>query len=99
MDGSNTIPAKVIRQFPLIPRLKCMWRSSDIAGMLTGYRKHISEDGVMRLVVDSPAWKHIDGHVAFNNFGSEILNMRLTLALDGVNPFKLSNTIGQRGPF
>lgn len=91
-DGSNRIPAKVIRHFPLIPRLKRMWRSSEIARMLTGHTKHVSTDDVMRSVVDSPAWKHIDSDVAFGNFGAEDRNMRLALALDGVNPFKLNNT-------
>ena len=60
--------------------------------MLTGYTKHVSTDGVMRSVVDSLAWKHIDNDVAFDNFGAEPRNMRLALALDGVNPFKLNNT-------
>ena len=92
MEGTNSVPSKVIRHFPLIPRLKRMWRSPEIAGMLTGYKKRVSEDGLMRSVVDSPAWKHIDNDIAFDNFGSESRNMRLALALDGVNPFKLSNT-------
>lgn len=83
---------KIIRYFPLIPRLKRMSSSTEIAQMLTGYTKHISEDRVMRSIVDSPAWKHIDTHAAFGNFGAEKRNMRLALALDGVNPFKLSNT-------
>ena len=92
MEGTNTVPSKVIRHFPLIPRLKRMWRSPEIASMLTGYTKHVSEDGMMRSVVDNPAWKHVDNDVAFDNFGMERRNMRLALALDGVNPFKLSNT-------
>jgi hypothetical protein len=92
MEGTNNVPSKVIRHFPLIPRLKRMWRSPEIAGMLTGYTKRVSEDGIMRSVVDSPAWKHVDNDVAFDNFGTEKRNMRLALALDGVNPFKLSNT-------
>jgi len=69
-----------------------MWRSSEIAQMLTGYTKHVSEDGVMRSVVDSPAWKHVDENAVFNDFSEEKRNMRFALALDGVNPFKLSNT-------
>lgn len=92
MQGTNSIPAKVIRHFPIIPRLKRMWRSPEIAGMLMGHTKHISDDGIMRSVIDSPAWKHINTDDAFDNFGSETRNMRLALALDGVNPFKLSNT-------
>ena len=48
MEGSNSIPAKVIRYFPLIPRLKRMWRSPELATMVTGYTKHVSDDGIMR---------------------------------------------------
>jgi hypothetical protein len=92
LEGTNSIPAKVIRHFPLVPRLKRMWRSPEIAKMLRGHTKHVSDDGVMRSVVDSPAWKHINTDAAFDNFGHEDRNMRLALALDGVNPFKLSNT-------
>ena len=92
MEGTNSVPSKVIRHFPLIPRLKRMWRSPEIAGMLIGYTRRISEDGIMQSVVDSPAWKHIDNDVAFDNFSLESRNMRLALALDGVNPFKLRNT-------
>ena len=90
--GSTAIPAKVIHHFLLIPWLKRMWRSTEIARMLTGYMKHISDDGIMWSVVDSPAWKHIDHDAAFGNFGVEKRNMRFALTLDGVNPFKLSNT-------
>lgn len=92
MEGRNCIPAKVIRHFPLIPRLKRMWRSQEIARMLTGHTKHVSHDNIMRSVVDSPAWKHINTDVAFNNFGADNRNLRLALALDGVNPYKLNNT-------
>jgi hypothetical protein len=91
-EGSNSIPVKVIRHFPLIPRLKRMFRSSEIAVMLRGWTKHVSDDGVMRSVVDSPAWKHVDNNVIFDNFGVDNRNLRLALALDGVNPFKLNNT-------
>jgi hypothetical protein len=91
-EGSNSIPAKVIRHFPLIPRLRRMFRSSEIALMLRGWTKHVSDDGVMRSVVDSPAWKHVNNDIVFNNFGADSRNLRLALALDGVNPFKLNNT-------
>ena len=54
--------------------------------------KHVSQDCTMRSVVHSPAWKHVNVDVAFDNFGADDRNLRLALALDGVNPFKLSNT-------
>ena len=53
VEGSNSIPAKVIRHFPLIPWLKRMWQSPELATMLTGYTKHVNDDGIMRSVVDS----------------------------------------------
>ena len=71
LDGTNNILAKVIRHFPLIPRLKRMWRSSEIARLLTNHTKHVSDDGIMRYVVDSRAWKHIDTDATFGNFGSD----------------------------
>ena len=52
-----------------------MLQLPEIAGMLTGYTRHISEDGVMQSVVDSPTWKHINSDVAFDNFGMESRNM------------------------
>ena len=47
MESTNNVPSKVIRHFPLIPRLKRMWRSPEIGGMLMGYTKHVNEDGIM----------------------------------------------------
>ena len=60
--------------------------------MMTGHTKHVSDDGIIRSVVDNPAWKYINTDTAFDIFGRDDRNMRLALALDGVNPFKLSNT-------
>ena len=69
-----------------------MLRSSEIARLLTAHTKHVSSDDIMRSVVNNVAWKHIDSDVAFGNFGCDDMNTKLALALDGVNPFKLSNT-------
>lgn len=76
VDGTKTVLAMVICHFTLIPRLKRMWTTLELARMLTGYTKHMSNDGVMRFVVDSLAWKHVDADIAFGNFGSEICNLR-----------------------
>jgi len=92
VHGSMVIPTKVIQHFLLIPRLKRMWKSTEIVQMLTSYTKHVSKDNIVRSLVDSPTWKHIDTDMAFGNFGREHWNMHLALALDGMNPFKLSNT-------
>jgi len=39
MEGNTTIVAKIIKHFLLIPRLKYMWRSKEITGMLIGHTK------------------------------------------------------------
>ena len=36
--------------------------------MLTGYRKHVSDNGIMHSVVDSPAWKHTEEDAGFTRF-------------------------------
>lgn len=54
---------------------------------MTWHSKNASPDHVMRYVHDSPAWKHVDNTWA--SFGEEARNVRLGLAMDGVNPYKL----------
>ena len=45
-----------------------------------------SKDKVMRSVVDSKAWNHVNNR--WPEFAKEERNIRLGLALDGVNPFR-----------
>jgi hypothetical protein len=93
IPGSTSIPAKVIRHFPLIPRLLRMMRSEKIATLLRWHSDNPNEEKstVMKSVVDSPAWAHVDSHVD-PSFKLDPRNMRFGLALDGVNPFKHNNT-------
>jgi hypothetical protein len=50
----------------------------------------------MRLVVDSPAWMHIDDK--FLEFAAKPKNLRFGLSLDGVNPFKQGSTTDSTWP-
>ena len=64
-EGSKTIPNKVIRHFPLIPRLKCLYGSLAIVKLLRWHSEQVVEVGEidrarMEFVVESPAWRHID---------------------------------------
>jgi hypothetical protein len=87
IEGSEVIPAKVIRHFPLIPRLLCMYHFSTIVELLKSHPHHASpEEGVMRSTVDSPAWKHVD-QVVDSSFTADARNLRFGLSLDGINPF------------
>jgi hypothetical protein len=55
IEGSNSILAKVIRWFPLIPRLLRMWRSTTISKLLKYHTDNPNRDRtVMKSVADSP---------------------------------------------
>ena len=86
VDNSKTIPFKVLRHFPLIPRLQRMYSCTQMAELMKRHVGGKSEDKVMRSVVDSKAWDHVNNMWPW--FAKEERNVRLGLALDGVNPFK-----------
>jgi len=50
-----------------------------------------TEEGVMKLVADSPAWKHVHNNID-PSFGEEVRNVRCGMSLDGVNPFAHNTT-------
>ncbi|MCO5556418.1 hypothetical protein L7F22_009967 [Adiantum nelumboides] len=86
----NKVPAKVLRHFPLIPRIKHMFRCKEIAGLMSWHANNKSIDGMMRVPADSPAWKHIETKWPW--FEREPRHLRLGLGTDGVNPFGLRST-------
>src|SRR5450759_2665181 len=59
--GSN-IPVKVVRWFPIIPRLKHYYGRTRFAQLMSWHRSKgaKSPEGVMRYIHDSPTWKQID---------------------------------------
>ncbi len=86
VDNSKTIPVKVLRHFPLIPRLRRMYSCTRLAELMKWHVGGKSKDNVMRSVVDSKAWNHVNNR--WPEFAKEERNVRLGLALDGVNPFR-----------
>jgi hypothetical protein len=48
------------------------------------HEKNSLEDGMVRSMVDSKAWKHIDA--MWPNFTKNIKNLRFALTIDGMNP-------------
>jgi hypothetical protein len=95
---SQSIPARVIRHFPLIPRLLHMFRSPAISRLLTFYSDNPNIDnGVMKSVADSPTWKHIDTDIDVS-FGQEPWNLRLAMSLDGINLFPHTNSTHSTWP-
>ncbi|XP_004298406.1 PREDICTED: uncharacterized protein LOC101297241 [Fragaria vesca subsp. vesca] len=85
------VPAKVLRYFPIIPRIQRMFLSASNSELLTWHSTHHSQDGMMRHPVDSIQWRTVDQK--WPSFASEPRNLRFGLAADGFNPYKnLSST-------
>ena len=79
------IPAKVLRYFPLKPRLQRLYMSSKTASHMKWHVDGRMEGEMMRHLVDSLAWKNFDN--VHPSFALEPRNVRLDLASDGFNHF------------
>lgn len=84
IPGSSSIPTRVLRYFSVIKRLRRMFRCPELAKHLRWHRTNHSADRKMRSVVDSEQWGFIEND--FPVFSRENRNIRMGLALDGVNP-------------
>nr|XP_027189367.1 uncharacterized protein LOC113786234 [Cicer arietinum] len=91
-DGNNRkkVPAKVLRYFPLKPRLQRLFLSSKSAEDMRWHANDSKNDGMLRHPRDSEAWKHFD--LTHPWFASDPRNVRLALASDGFNPFGMMST-------
>ena len=90
--NGKKVAHKVMRYFPVTPRLKRLYSSRyNAEDMRWHYSKRPKEDGVLRHPADSKAWKHLDE--LYPSFAAEPRNVRLGLATDGFNPFgNMSNS-------
>ncbi|XP_028102557.1 uncharacterized protein LOC114301795 [Camellia sinensis] len=77
--------AKVLRWFPLKPRLQRLFMSSKTAASMKWHAEGRTNDGIMRHPADSMAWKTFDSQYVDFSFDSR--NVRLGLAADGFNPY------------
>ncbi|XP_022866954.1 uncharacterized protein LOC111386721 [Olea europaea var. sylvestris] len=84
------IPAKVLRYFRIIPRLKRMFGIEEMAKKLRWHSNNKSSDGKMRHPIDSLGWKMINRR--WPHFALDPRNIRLGLTTDGFNPFKDLNS-------
>ncbi|GJS62682.1 hypothetical protein Tco_0657466 [Tanacetum coccineum] len=77
---------KVVRYFPLTPRLQRMFNTKHIAKWMTWHATGQSkENGKMNHPCDGRAWKYFD--MMKPEFSGDPRNVRLGLAADGFNPF------------
>jgi hypothetical protein len=90
MQKQKKVPAKVLRHFPLVPRLQRLYMTEKTAKNMRWHREGRKDDGKLRHPADTDAWKHVDN--TYPLFGSECRNVRLGLSSDGFNPFGLMSS-------
>ncbi|XP_013617060.1 PREDICTED: uncharacterized protein LOC106323494 [Brassica oleracea var. oleracea] len=78
-------PSKVLRYFPLKPRLQRLFMSSKTATHMRWHATASNSDGKLRHPRDGRAWKEFDQN--HPEFASDPRHVRLGLATDGFNPF------------
>jgi len=59
-NSEKKLPAKVLRYFPLIPRLLKLYKSSKIAKDMICDDKYWTKDGMLRHPADAKAWQVFD---------------------------------------
>ncbi|XP_038699646.1 uncharacterized protein LOC119996939 [Tripterygium wilfordii] len=79
------VPRKLLRYFPLKPRLQQLFMSKETASAMRWHRDERENDGILRHPADSKEWKDFDDK--HPSFAIESRNVRLGLASDGFNPF------------
>jgi hypothetical protein len=84
--GTKQVPHKVLKHFPLLPRLKRIYASKRTSEE-TQWQKKVRTpvENVMSHPADGNAWKCFDSKE--KDFAAEPRNLRLALATDGFNPF------------
>jgi hypothetical protein len=85
LSGRSYVPTKILRHFPIIPRLQRMFSTRKLAALQTWYVNNKSVDGMVRHTAYSKQWKFVDEK--YPEFTTESRNIRLGLGTDGINPF------------
>ncbi|GJY50749.1 hypothetical protein Tco_0441596 [Tanacetum coccineum] len=83
-------PAKVLRYFPLIPRLKRLYKCEKTAKDMRWHDTGRTKDGKLRHPADGLAWSAFNDR--YSKFASDPRSVRLGLASDGFNPFGTMST-------
>ncbi|XP_062012557.1 uncharacterized protein LOC133729103 isoform X3 [Rosa rugosa] len=84
-NGKKKIPQKILRYFPLTPRLQRLFISKKTAVDMKWHKDKRPDDEYMRHPADSQVWKDFD--LKHESFAMDSRNVRLGLSSDGFNPF------------
>lgn len=82
-------PAKVLRYFPLIPRLRRLYATNKTSNDMRWHDEGRTKDEFLRHPADGKAWKKLDEFEP--SLARDSRNVRLGLASDGFNPFRSMN--------
>ncbi|CAM8923714.1 unnamed protein product [Rhodiola kirilowii] len=86
-DTHSETPKKVVKYFPLTPRLQRLYMSPHIAKEMRWHDERDNGKG-LRHPADGDTWQKVN--MEFPDFASEVRNVRLGLSTDGFNPFGAS---------
>jgi hypothetical protein len=89
-ERRKAIPRKVLRYFPIKPRLKRLFMHKDTATTLRWHDEGRIKDEAMRHPADSKAWKDVDSK--YEHIASDSRNIRFGMATDGFNPYGMMST-------
>ena len=87
---NKKVPNKILRYFPLTPRLQRLFMTKHIAPDMRWHKEGRVNDRVLRHPTDFMAWKRLDELHPW--FASNSRNVRLGLGSDGFNPFGVMST-------
>jgi hypothetical protein len=100
-EAQKKFPVKVLRHFPIIPRLQRIFCSPSIAKLMLWHSENRSNkeggDNLVRHLCDSKAWQHFHDCMD-HTFGEDAWNAHFALAADGVNPFQQNRSTWSTWP-
>jgi len=82
----HKVSAKILRYFPLIPRLQRLFMCAKTAELMRWHEEGRMKDGKLRHPADADAWMEFDHR--YPDFSFDPRNIRLGLTSDGFNPFR-----------
>jgi hypothetical protein len=92
--GRKKVPHKVLRYFPIIPRLQRLFISKQQAKIVRWHKERVQVENEMRHPADGNAWKDFDD--TYPDFADDARNLRLAITTDGFNPFgQMTNSYSQ----
>jgi hypothetical protein len=84
-EGKRKIPHKVLRYFPIIPRLKRLFVNKETSTNTRWHaEKRVAQKNIMRHPTNGEAWKHFDKE--FDWFPNNPRNIKIGIATYGFNP-------------